>query len=184
MRTSSASRVKSGSELPTLCMRGSYNGCRRGWHKGGTDIECVWCGNTDQFNGNLLVCGKGKAPSFTPTSNQTSSCLGYPNSPSVTWSALEVRLLYDVTERSASGNCHGDRTQFLPLTALLCPNKSENRTLHVIRVLWNYTWSQLSTKTTTKQPETWGIRWGNWICSSVTNEGDKYDIISVKALTS
>jgi len=53
----------------------------------------------------------------------------------VTSSALEVRLLYGVTERSASGNCYGDGTQFLPFTALLCPNMSENRTLHVIRVL-------------------------------------------------
>ena len=100
----------------------------------GGDIECVWCGNTNQFNGNLLVCGKGKAPSFTLASNQTSSYPGYPYSPSVTSSALEVRLLYGVTVRSASGNCYGDRTQFLPFTALLCPNKSENRTLHVIRV--------------------------------------------------
>jgi hypothetical protein len=53
----------------------------------------------------------------------------------VTSSALEVRLLYGVTERSASGNCYADRTQFLPFTALLCPNKSENRTQHVIRVM-------------------------------------------------
>ena len=53
----------------------------------------------------------------------------------MTSSALEFRLLYGVTERSASGNCYGDRTQFLPFTALLCPNKSKNRTLHVIRVL-------------------------------------------------
>jgi len=70
----------------------------------------------------------------------------------VTSSALEVRLLYGVTERSASGNCYGDRTQFLPFTALLCPNKSENRTLRVIRVLVIALEASLAPKTT-KQPE-------------------------------
>lgn len=80
MRNSSASRVKSGSELPTLCMRGSYNGCRRGWHKegGGQTLSVYDVGTRISSMAIYLYVVKERHPHLRPLLTKPLHALGIP----------------------------------------------------------------------------------------------------------